>query len=71
MRGYCEKCEEYRTDDGSDVWGFIWYSGMPICLRCQSVLELPADGQYSGAVDIEQEDDSYHELEHEDNGLFG
>lgn len=68
MKGYCAKCEEWRTDTGDDVWGFIWYAGMPICLRCNSVLELPLDGQETQA-DIEYEEDN-HESIYEQNGLF-
>ena len=40
MIGYCPKCKEYRSDDGSDAWGFIWKNGMPICKRCGHLVDL-------------------------------
>jgi len=40
MRGYCPNCKEYRSDDGSDAWGFYWKDGMPICRRCGHLVDL-------------------------------
>jgi len=40
MLGYCSKCREYRSDDGSDAWGFYWKDGLPICRRCGHLVEL-------------------------------
>ena len=40
MRGYCPKCKEYRSDDGSDAWGFTWKNGVPICNRCHHLVDL-------------------------------
>ena len=40
MIGYCPKCKEYRSDDGSDAWGFYWRNGVPICKRCGHLVDL-------------------------------
>lgn len=40
MKGYCPKCKEYRSDDGSDAWGFTWKNGVPICRRCKHLVDL-------------------------------
>jgi hypothetical protein len=58
MKGYCEKCEEYRTDTGDDVWGFVWYSGAPLCQRCQSVVDFAPNGQDNETEYIEDMDES-------------
>lgn len=28
MKGYCPTCREVRSDNGCDVWGMMWKSGM-------------------------------------------
>jgi hypothetical protein len=61
MKAYCPRCEEIRTDTGEDAWGFVWYSGAPICQRCQSVVEFVPNGQ--------REDNEIEAIEEdEDNG---
>lgn len=40
MKGYCPKCKEYRSDNGSDAWGFVWKNGVPICRRCNHLVDL-------------------------------
>ena len=40
MRGYCPKCKEYRSDDGTDAWGIVWRDGLAICKRCGSVVNM-------------------------------
>jgi len=40
MRGYCAKCQEYRSDNGLDAWGIIWRNDLAICERCGSVVDV-------------------------------
>ena len=40
MRGYCPKCKEFRSDDGTDAWGIVWRDGLAICKRCGSVVNM-------------------------------
>jgi len=40
MRGYCAKCQEYRSDNGMDAWGIIWHNDLAICERCGSVVDV-------------------------------
>jgi hypothetical protein len=44
-KAYCPRCEEYRTDTGEDAWGFIWFAGAPVCMRCQSIVDFSSNGQ--------------------------
>jgi hypothetical protein len=40
MRGYCAKCQEFRSDDGVDAWRILWDDNMPICEKCGSVVDI-------------------------------
>jgi hypothetical protein len=60
---------ETRTDDGSDSWGFVWYAGVPMCQRCQSVVEFMPNGQQENEQEFIDEQDNDGE-ENEQNGLF-
>jgi len=40
MRGYCAKCQEYRSDNGMDAWKIVWKNDLAICERCGSVVDL-------------------------------
>jgi len=40
MRGYCPKCKEYRSDNGTDAWQIVWLNGFPICGRCGSMVDV-------------------------------
>jgi hypothetical protein len=40
MRGYCDKCKEYRSDNGMDAWRIIWRNDLAICERCGSVVDV-------------------------------
>jgi hypothetical protein len=52
MRGYCVKCQEFRSDNGTDAWRILWNDDLPICERCGSV------------VDIWRDEESNHEFLH-------
>lgn len=52
---YCPTCEEFRTDSGNDAWGFVWFAGIPICQRCQSVVEFTSNGIENEVEEIEEE----------------
>lgn len=41
MRGYCARCQEYRSDMGEDAWSIIWdrYDN-PTCERCGGFIDL-------------------------------
>lgn len=56
MRAYCAKCEEYRTDDGNDAWGFIWYATSPICQRCAGVVEIINNSHEEPPPDFVEDD---------------
>ncbi len=43
MKAYCPKCEELRTDNGDDSWGFMWNAGVPQCQRCGFIVEIRGD----------------------------
>jgi len=43
-KAYCPRCEELRTDNGDDAWGFVWHVAPPVCQRCQSVVEFTNNG---------------------------
>jgi hypothetical protein len=68
-KAYCPICMETRTDDGTDSWGFVWYSGAAICQRCQSVVEFVPNGQQENELECIDEQDENGE-ENEQNGLF-
>jgi len=40
MRGYCARCQEYRSDVGEDVWAIVWKQGNPTCERCGSFVDV-------------------------------
>jgi len=41
MRGYCPKCQEYRSDKGEDAWGIEWTDyGTPLCERCGHTVDF-------------------------------
>ena len=40
MRGYCPKCKEYRSDNGTDAWSILWSNASPICERCSSFVDV-------------------------------
>lgn len=56
MRGYCPKCKEYRSDNGTNAWQIVWLNGVPICGRCGSIVDVWDDPQ-------KQEDQSKEENE--------
>jgi len=60
MKAYCPRCEEIRTDNSGDAWGFVYYTGIPICQRCHCIVEFPSNGQ-----DNEEELEEYEEEETE------
>ncbi len=64
MKAYCPRCEELRTDSGDDAWGFLWHAGAPMCQRCQSVVELDANGQEN---EVQEEDEQDTEAETAEN----
>jgi hypothetical protein len=39
-RGYCPRCEEYRSDNGLDAWKIIWRDDRPTCERCGSYVDV-------------------------------
>ena len=59
MKAYCPKCEELRSDEGYDAWGFIWHAGSPMCQRCHSVVESieQDDNKIETPEDEEDEED--------------
>ncbi len=69
MKAYCHNCIEYRTDSGDDAWGFAYYAGVPMCQRCQSVVEFQPNGQQENELEDIGEQDNDGE-ENEQNGLF-
>jgi len=40
MRGYCARCQEYRSDVGEDAWSIVWKRGNPTCERCGSFVDV-------------------------------
>lgn len=40
MRGFCPRCQEYRSENGLDAWCIIWKDGTPVCERCGSVVDM-------------------------------
>lgn len=40
MRGYCARCQEYRSDAGEDAWSIIWKQGNPTCERCGRFIDV-------------------------------
>ena len=59
MIGYCEKCEEYRTDTSQDAWGFVWNGAAPQCQRCGSIVEPLNNSQHDEfAAEFNGEDES-------------
>lgn len=40
MRGFCPKCQEYRSENGLDAWCIIWKDGTPVCERCSSLVDM-------------------------------
>lgn len=41
MRGYCARCQEYRSDMGEDAWSIIWdRHDNPACERCGGFIDL-------------------------------
>jgi len=40
MRGFCPTCQEYRSENGLDAWGIVWKDGVPVCERCNSVVDM-------------------------------
>lgn len=40
MRGYCQRCKEYRSDNALDAWRIIWQNGRPICERCKGYVDV-------------------------------
>jgi len=40
LRGYCPKCMEFRSDNGSDAWSIVWGESVPLCQRCKSVIDV-------------------------------
>ena len=40
MRGYCARCQEYRSDVGEDAWSIVWKQGNPTCERCSSFVDI-------------------------------
>ncbi|MCW4002647.1 MAG: hypothetical protein NWE95_01870 [Candidatus Bathyarchaeota archaeon] len=43
MRGYCAKCQEFRSDDGIDAWRILWNDDLPVCEKCGSVVDVWRD----------------------------
>ncbi len=37
-------CDEVRTDNFDDAWGFAFVASIPQCLRCGSIVELKENG---------------------------
>jgi len=40
MRGYCARCQEYRSDMGEDAWSIIWKRDSPTCERCGGFVDI-------------------------------
>jgi len=40
MRGYCARCQEYRSDVSEDAWSIVWKQGNPTCERCGSFVDV-------------------------------
>jgi len=40
VRGYCARCQEYRSDAGEDAWSIVWKHGNPTCERCGSFIDV-------------------------------
>lgn len=45
MRGFCPRCKEYRSDDGTDTWDIDWSQGIAVCGKCGAYLDLKNGNQ--------------------------
>jgi hypothetical protein len=66
MRAYCNNCMEIRTENATeDAWGFAYYAGVPMCQRCQSVVEFMPNGQQEEELEEIGEQDGEESTENE------
>ena len=57
VKAYRSRCEEVRTDNGDDAWGFAWNATVPQRRRCRSVVELREDTQENEIEEIDQDEE--------------
>lgn len=50
VRGYCGRCQEYRSDNGIDAWKIVWRDGVGVCEKCGGVIDVWNNGNASNST---------------------